>query len=610
MNQHRNPNQINGGYPLTPKARAATAIKPNTTKQTTKKKRTKKYNNFNIFFMLERQLLLQSRGGGINAIETPIDTSNLPMVKHKELHLPPLCHRYNHLPLTSNWFLELLANQNKKRRHIKSHGLIPFKELAQTVAKNYREIDDETQSFVNEVAERLGWHCEEMAVAEEQEQERQEKRRLDLQLLPSNSSPENGHDDNDKRLYTMASSWVDTTGPKVGFSVLGASVYANKKRKDAPVVFVAGRGAQAATADLAAGLELPSLRQNDAATSHSPPQGHHPNANGYPSDTEANRLQLELAHAMSSRLESELRIRLLEKQMAIRHVSMTTQSQPVAYNRPAVARHYNGQVAAHPRSTPQDSNMISPSVLRHLPAGYEQYLSMLSSASRDDTLASPDSQLKVASKAAAAAVTVQSRQLLPFHHHSRQTSSRASVYSHNSPTSIANTTHNDQSQFHNPNRLKSLTEVENALLKKAVHSSLIPNAHSVTGARRWTPRPSIETLEALGYPMNVLHGRSRGVSQDHHPQSNRAVQADKGNVDGRAHLKKRARYSDYLEHTAKKSTEEEYYKDLYSNLVTSSMMATASARDAAAKWDHQLAETAAAASKRQDLDWLNGVNSN
>ena len=53
------------------------------------KRRTKKYNNFNIFFMLEQQLLLQLHGGGIDAVEKPINMSDTPLVKHKELHLPP-----------------------------------------------------------------------------------------------------------------------------------------------------------------------------------------------------------------------------------------------------------------------------------------------------------------------------------------------------------------------------------------------------------------------------------------------------------------------------------------------------------------------------------------
>jgi len=111
--------------------------------------------------MLERQLLLQARGGGINAIKDPVDTTNLPLVRHKELQLPSLCQRYKHLPLTSNWFAELTHHHKKKRKHTKSHGLLSFKELAKTVATNYREIDHDTHAFLKEVTKRLGRHRDE-----------------------------------------------------------------------------------------------------------------------------------------------------------------------------------------------------------------------------------------------------------------------------------------------------------------------------------------------------------------------------------------------------------------------------------------------------------------
>lgn len=137
--------------------------------------------------MLERQLLLQSRGGGINAVENQIDVSKNPYIKYKPLNLPPLPRRYNHLPLTSNWFLELISNQDKKRQHRKSHGLIPFKELAQTVAKSYREIDDETRQFINEVSERLGWQYDEYEAREKKE--RQEA----LDKLPQPMNATIGH---------------------------------------------------------------------------------------------------------------------------------------------------------------------------------------------------------------------------------------------------------------------------------------------------------------------------------------------------------------------------------------------------------------------------------
>jgi len=511
---------------------AATAVfVPNTnTAKHRYKKRTKKYNNFNIFFMLERQLLLQSRGGGINAIETPIDTSDSPMTKHKELHLPPLCHRYNHLPLTSKWFLELLANRDKKRPHRKSHGLIPFKELAQEIAKNYREIDDETQSFVNEVAERLGWHCEEMGAFEEQE--RKEERQLDLQGVASRSN--SVLMDGDDRLYEMASRAANMTGSSdVGLSVFGASVYARKKRKDPPVVSEAGRGAKAAFRPALSHDEAATVQQLVGMTSRSPPRGH-------PVDTEYDRLQLELAHAMvNSRLESE--IQLLKEQMTMHHASRAAHSQPSAHDHQVTeaAQHRPcGQVAhpqaahigwqqgqhpstaAHPRSVcshlvhPQERQAqtnISPSIMRNLPVGYEQYLTMLG--------------------------------------------------------------------YH----------------------------------------------EDFGSTMNDL--------RDHSLQSNWAAMVSNVNVDGGAPFKKRARYSENFEDAAEKARDEEnrakesmemaylpqttrkaasvvpgipsdigFYKDLYSNLATSTMMTAASARDAAAKRDYPLAETDAAASdEHRDL---------
>ena len=137
--------------------------------------------------MLERHLLLQSRGGGINTVENPIDVSKNPYIKYKPLNLPPLPRRYNHLPLTSNWFLELISNQDKKRQHRKSHGLIPFKELAQTVAKSYREIDDETRQFINEVSERLGWQYDEYEAREKKERQEQ------LDKLPQPMNATIGH---------------------------------------------------------------------------------------------------------------------------------------------------------------------------------------------------------------------------------------------------------------------------------------------------------------------------------------------------------------------------------------------------------------------------------
>jgi len=407
------------------------------------KKRTKKYNNFNIFFMLERQLLLQSRGGGINAIEKPIDTSKLPMVKHKPLSLPPLCDRYSQLPLTNNWFLELLANQNKKRPHRKSHGLIPFKELAQTVAKHYREIDDETQCFVNEVSERLGWHCEELEVAEEKE------------LLD----------------------------PKLS---VDPRVYASKKRKDAPVVSVAGRALVPVASPLSQD-EAVIINHLMGLKPHSPPQGR-------PVVTKSDRLQFELAQAVNSRLESERRIHLLERQMAVHQAERTATA------------------AQHPHAAAR-ARIFPSSVGEYNPAAHEHYLAMVASASHQAGNPVP---------------TARAFQPMPALYRARQGCPTVPVGTqhHGSPTSIPRT------RIYNPNA-NVVSEGERVLIKEELLWRLRSHATSSAGTQVESPCISAKLLGALGFPHGSC-GLPIGSSNDPVP------------------LQKRTRYAEIYEDAIKK----------------------------------------------------------
>jgi hypothetical protein len=127
--------------------------------------------------MLERQLLLHSRGGGlvcnIATIKTtsrdPVDVSALsPEVRqYVDLDLTPLCRRYAGLPLSpDNWFVEILSGRDDKRVHRRSHGLVPFGDMAMIVARNYKEVDKETKGFMNEMAERLALYYKDLEVAE------------------------------------------------------------------------------------------------------------------------------------------------------------------------------------------------------------------------------------------------------------------------------------------------------------------------------------------------------------------------------------------------------------------------------------------------------------
>ena len=122
--------------------------------------RQKRYNNFIIFFMLERQLILHTFGAGGDETND-VDISTLPpdVRCYVDLYLPPLCSRYADLALSPDkWFVQLLAKKDKTRSRAKSQcgaDLVPFAELKRIVANNYKEMDDETKSFVEDVANRL-----------------------------------------------------------------------------------------------------------------------------------------------------------------------------------------------------------------------------------------------------------------------------------------------------------------------------------------------------------------------------------------------------------------------------------------------------------------------
>jgi hypothetical protein len=120
--------------------------------------RQKRYNSFNIFFMLERQLILRTLGGGDEMFD--VDIAKLPpdVCCYVDLYLPPLCSRFAVLSLSPDkWFVQLQAKKDKTRPHAKSHGgdLVPFVELTRMIAKNYKEMDNETKLFVDDVAKRL-----------------------------------------------------------------------------------------------------------------------------------------------------------------------------------------------------------------------------------------------------------------------------------------------------------------------------------------------------------------------------------------------------------------------------------------------------------------------
>jgi len=127
-------------------------------------KLTKPYNSYNIFFILERKLLLETRQSGA-AAASPAKTARprpsspdagapvASLTGYEYVEVPPLPLRYQHLQssMEANWY-DPGRKKNVKRRHGKSHGVASFREIAKTTADNWKVIDPVTKTFVEAVA--------------------------------------------------------------------------------------------------------------------------------------------------------------------------------------------------------------------------------------------------------------------------------------------------------------------------------------------------------------------------------------------------------------------------------------------------------------------------
>ena len=93
----------------------------NATALANKDKVAKPYNNYNIFFILERELLLQERGSGSSS---PSSGANFSFNGYENINLPELPPRYQQLEaiLDPNWYVAGKKTRGAKRKHTKSHG--------------------------------------------------------------------------------------------------------------------------------------------------------------------------------------------------------------------------------------------------------------------------------------------------------------------------------------------------------------------------------------------------------------------------------------------------------------------------------------------------------
>lgn len=131
------------------------------------------YNHYNVFHILERKRLLHIKSIEVgasngddekkaadtsNAQKDELDKTTMAYKMYHSLDLPPIPPRYHDLNLPSHWLIDLANNQKKRRVHRKSHGLIPFKELARMIADNHKSVDYETRAWCQDVAAKITSH--------------------------------------------------------------------------------------------------------------------------------------------------------------------------------------------------------------------------------------------------------------------------------------------------------------------------------------------------------------------------------------------------------------------------------------------------------------------
>ena len=139
---------------LSPTLKQTMCLSNNNSRSATKhsnsmSKPSRPYTEYNLFFQLEREHILQIQLGFEPDYEPqdvfdPSDTTNY--------QGPPLPSRYNELIYLNDWHLPG-KEKRRNRRHRKTHGRIGFQELSLKIADAWKTVDSETRVFCAELCE-------------------------------------------------------------------------------------------------------------------------------------------------------------------------------------------------------------------------------------------------------------------------------------------------------------------------------------------------------------------------------------------------------------------------------------------------------------------------
>ncbi|KAL3800026.1 hypothetical protein ACHAWO_004704 [Cyclotella atomus] len=106
------------------------------------------YTPYNIFYLLERELMIQEPGKSNTKKSPPASSSaNDAVSPEEELDIPT---RYKGIIMAPQWYD---PNCKEKRKHRRTHGKISFQELTGKISQNWATIDDESKNYCTTISE-------------------------------------------------------------------------------------------------------------------------------------------------------------------------------------------------------------------------------------------------------------------------------------------------------------------------------------------------------------------------------------------------------------------------------------------------------------------------
>ncbi|KAL9183653.1 hypothetical protein ACHAXT_004509 [Thalassiosira profunda] len=139
-----------------PKAAPARGWALDTTEVPIRTKPRRPYTPYNLFYLLERELVVQGNDPSVaeqraeKRAKMEADPTYLAKVGERAENDIPMPPRYEGVVMLPWWFE---PNLKEKRKHRKTHGTISFKDLTEIISKNWATIDAETKEYCTRVSE-------------------------------------------------------------------------------------------------------------------------------------------------------------------------------------------------------------------------------------------------------------------------------------------------------------------------------------------------------------------------------------------------------------------------------------------------------------------------